>query len=134
MEHNSNADSRPYMVAFPFHDGPLAGKSNLLATGKFGAFPPTFDSLMDESSLPICASSSQPFIRTASTAGALTFLRRFFLMIVIVGFRALFALACRLTKICKCRPHHNRTHALYLRSLMYDAAWRIVDRSITSAS
>ena len=93
-EHNSNADSRIYGISPSMMD--LCGQSNYWQQASL-VLSLLHLILSWTNSLPICASSSQPLIRTASTAGALTILRRFFLMIVIVGFVPSL-LACRLTK------------------------------------
>ncbi len=95
-EYNADSDPREYGIFPQSMIGPLRAKQQL-ESGKFNGPLRCLISLSLMKLLPICASSFQPLIRTASTAGALTILRRFFLMIVIGGFVPSL-LVCQLTK------------------------------------
>ena len=93
-EHNSNADSRIYGIS-PSMMG-LCGQSNYWQQASL-VLSLLHLILSWTNSLLICASSSQPLIRTASTAGALYNFAPLFLMIVIGGFVPSL-LVCQLTK------------------------------------
>lgn len=123
-EHNSNADSRIYGIS-PSMMGPLRAKQ-LLATGKFGTFPPEFDFLMDEiaTNLRIFFSAFDPDSQHRWSTYNFAPL---FSDDCDRWVRALFAGLPTDKKSANADPI-TTAHALYLRSLMYDAAWRIVDR------
>lgn len=123
-EYNTNTDPRAYGI-FPSMMGPLRAKQ-LLATGKFSTLPPAFDFLMDEiaTNLRIFFSAfdpdSQHRWKTYNFAPL-------FSDDCDRWVRALFAGLPTDKKSANADPI-TTAHALYLRSLMYDAAWRIVDR------
>lgn len=105
--------------------GPLRAKQ-LLATGKFGTFPPEFDFLMDEiaTNLRIFFSAFDPDSQHRWSTYNFAPL---FSDDCDRWVRALFAGLPTDKKSANADPI-TTAHALYLRSLMYDAAWRIVDR------
>jgi len=123
-EHNSDADSHIYGIS-PSMMGPLRAKQ-LLATGKFGTFPPEFDFLMDEiaTNLRIFFSAFDPDSQHRWSTYNFAPL---FSDDCDRWVRALFAGLQTDKKSANTDPT-TTAHALYLRSLMYDAAWRIVDR------
>lgn len=123
-EHNSNADPRIYGIS-PSMMCPLRAKQ-LLATGKVGTFPPTFDALMDDlvTNLRIFFSAFDPDSQHRWDTYNFAPL---FSDDCDRWVRALFAGLPTDKKSINADPI-TTAHALYLRSLMYDAAWRIVDR------
>ena len=123
-EHSTNTDPRAYGIS-PSMMGPLRAKQ-LLATGKFGTFPPEFDFLMDELATNLriffSAFDSDSHHRWSTYNFAPLFSDDCDRWV-----RALFAGLPTDKKSANADPI-TTAHALYLRSLMYDAAWRIVDR------